>query len=299
MFWFNGILSLDWSSSSNIVKFRCRKSGRGSFSPLCKSKLCTVQLLKTSVSLNFPDLSSFMFRVDVDRRVPNISARNNFHEILSWHLSSASGTATFGTFGFYTEFISAATVAQAAAWSKEKKFVNQPSSMKTAVIEFESQKVHRRNCFHWILIKRRSLSNNQLAKSSIWKLLLLSLNPKRCTGGFVFIEYSLSPNIPPTHVINIADVKSLGVKQLKLWWIPLKWLSTPILTVWTLWKYLFWERYVYVYYTWWKIELKADPLLGAIHKVKDFTYDNQICLDLWNRVVTCRNFIWAGPPIPA
>ena len=104
MFWFNGILSLDWSSSSNIVKFRCRKSGRGSFSPLCKSKLCTVQLLKTSPTLPIYLVSRFMFKVDVDR-VPNISARNNFHEILSWHLSSASATATFGTFGFYAEYI--------------------------------------------------------------------------------------------------------------------------------------------------------------------------------------------------
>ena len=154
MFWFNGISSLDWSSSSNIVKFRCRKSGRGSFSPLCKSKLCTVQLLKTSVSLNFPDLSSFMFGVDVDRRVPNISARNNFHEILSWHLSSASGTATFGTFGFYTEFISAATVAQAAAWSKEEKFVKQPIWQ-----EFNE------NCCNWVWIPKGA--KEELFSSSI------------------------------------------------------------------------------------------------------------------------------------
>ena len=74
----------------------------------------TVQLLKLFVTFPIYLLSGFVFKVDVYRGVPNISARNNFHEILAWHLSSASGTATFATFGIYTEFISA-TVAKGAA----------------------------------------------------------------------------------------------------------------------------------------------------------------------------------------
>ena len=62
-----------------------------------------------------------MFKVDVDR-VPNISARNNFHEILSWHLSSARWHGHF--WDIWISYI--CNCCKGAAWSKEEKFVNQP-----------------------------------------------------------------------------------------------------------------------------------------------------------------------------